>query len=172
MSLARVSLLSLALIVALVAGCDPAQKNQKIETGPVVTERTPPPQYPEATVPPPEPQPATTNPPANNNVAAGDPDPDVYQPPVDSTTPIPPPDRAAAAPRPRPRPAAPRESYAPARPKTGQTYVVKKGDTLQEISKKYYGTTKRWRRIYEANRGALKDPNKLSVGTKLTIPPK
>ena len=66
--------------------------------------------------------------------------------------------------------AKPKQSYAPATTKGGKTYVVKSGDTLQEISQKFYGTTKKWRKIYDANKSKVKDPNKLQVGTKLTIP--
>ena len=52
----------------------------------------------------------------------------------------------------------------------GTTYVVQKGDTLEKISAKVYGTTRKWRRIYDANRGILKSPNRVYVGQKLTIP--
>lgn len=50
------------------------------------------------------------------------------------------------------------------------TYTVKKGDTLGEISSKVYGTSKGWKRIYEANTDILKDPNRLSTGQTLRIP--
>jgi nucleoid-associated protein YgaU len=61
----------------------------------------------------------------------------------------------------------PRTRSAPA---AGRTYVVKKGDTLAGISKRFYGKESRWRSIYNANRNRIKDPNKLQIGTKLTIP--
>ena len=65
----------------------------------------------------------------------------------------------------------PHNSYASASSKGGKSYTVKKGDTLQEISQKMYGTTKKWRRIYEANRGTIKGgPEKIMPGMKLTIP--
>ena len=65
----------------------------------------------------------------------------------------------------------PKESYARPQKKTGTTHVVKKGDTLQKISKKYFGTTKKWRAIYDANRDVLaKGPDVVPVGTKLKIP--
>lgn len=66
----------------------------------------------------------------------------------------------------------PKESY-PKKEKSagGKTYTVKKGDTLQEISQKYYGTTKNWRKLYKANEKKIgTDPNKLVEGTKLRIP--
>ncbi len=65
----------------------------------------------------------------------------------------------------------PEEPVLPALP--GQplaTYTVEKGDTLEKISRKFYGTTRRWRRIYEANREVLRNPNRVYPGQKLTIP--
>ena len=50
------------------------------------------------------------------------------------------------------------------------SYTVKKGETLGEISGKVYGTSKSWRRIYEANRDILKDANHLYPGQVLRIP--
>lgn len=52
----------------------------------------------------------------------------------------------------------------------GKTYTVQRGDTLQKISQKIYGTTKKWQRIFEANRGKLKKPDMVVVGTVLAIP--
>ncbi len=54
--------------------------------------------------------------------------------------------------------------------KEHSTYLVRKGDTLQKISGKMYGTTKKWRKIYEANRGVLKSPKIIRAGQKLIIP--
>jgi nucleoid-associated protein YgaU len=51
-----------------------------------------------------------------------------------------------------------------------ETYTVKKGDTLQKISKKYYGTTKKWAKIYEANRDTMTGPDKIYPGKVLNIP--
>lgn len=48
-----------------------------------------------------------------------------------------------------------------------KTHVVGTGETLGEISAKYYGTAKNWKKIAEANKV---DPNDLKVGQKLTIP--
>lgn len=51
------------------------------------------------------------------------------------------------------------------------TYVVQKGDNLEKIAKKVYGNSKRWPKIYNANRTALKNnPNRLYPGQKLSIP--
>jgi len=51
-----------------------------------------------------------------------------------------------------------------------QAYIVGKGDTLQKISQKFYGTTKKWVKIYEANKDALKGPNKIYPGQSINIP--
>ena len=51
-------------------------------------------------------------------------------------------------------------------------YKVKKGQTLQEISKEIYGTTKKWKKIYEANKDKLKSPDKIYAGQILNIPQK
>jgi len=50
------------------------------------------------------------------------------------------------------------------------TYVVQKGDTLQKVSKKSYGTTKKWKKIFDFNAGVLKNPNKIYPGQKIKIP--
>lgn len=51
-----------------------------------------------------------------------------------------------------------------------QTHVVKKGETLFKLSRKYYGTDRRWREIWEANQNRVPNPDKLPVGIKLIIP--
>ena len=51
-----------------------------------------------------------------------------------------------------------------------QKYTVGKNDTLQKISKKFYGTTKKWTKIYEANKDVLKGPDKVYPGQELNIP--
>lgn len=48
-------------------------------------------------------------------------------------------------------------------------YVVEKNDTLQKISKKFYGSYSKWTKIYEANKDVIKDPNFLKPGTALKI---
>ncbi len=59
-----------------------------------------------------------------------------------------------------------------ARPAAGdQTYKVAKGDTLSKIAVKFYGHSNAWKRIYDANRDKLPNPDRLVVGTVLTIPP-
>ena len=64
---------------------------------------------------------------------------------------------------------APREESAQISPAT-QTYKAQKGDTLQKISQKFYGTTKKWHKIYKANEDTLKSPDRLRPGMTLNIP--
>ena len=52
----------------------------------------------------------------------------------------------------------------------GTEYTVQKGDTLQKIAKKFYGSSKNWYKIYKANKGVLKSPNAIRPGQTLTIP--
>jgi nucleoid-associated protein YgaU len=49
-------------------------------------------------------------------------------------------------------------------------HIVLKGQTLSEISSKYYGSARQWPKILGANRNIIKDPDKLIPGTKLIIP--
>ena len=50
-------------------------------------------------------------------------------------------------------------------------YVTKEGDTLVSLANLFYGSSVEWRRIYEANRGELSDPQQpLKAGMRLTIP--
>jgi nucleoid-associated protein YgaU len=51
----------------------------------------------------------------------------------------------------------------------GEWYIIKRGDTLSEISQRKYGTSKLWRKILEANPGL--DPRAMSIGQKILIPP-
>lgn len=49
-------------------------------------------------------------------------------------------------------------------------HKVRKNDTLAGISKQYYGTTRKWRLIYDANRSKIRNPDVLKVGVSLSIP--
>lgn len=55
-------------------------------------------------------------------------------------------------------------------PAAGTVYTVQKGDTLQKISQKFYGSTKNWHKIYEANKDVLKSPDKIRPGQTIRIP--
>jgi LysM repeat protein len=54
--------------------------------------------------------------------------------------------------------------------KAGQTYVVQSGDTLFSISRKFYKSPKRWKKILEANKKNIRDPKDLTIGQTLVIP--
>ncbi|MCJ7729700.1 MAG: LysM peptidoglycan-binding domain-containing protein [Sedimentisphaerales bacterium] len=49
-------------------------------------------------------------------------------------------------------------------------HIVEKGQTLSDIAYKYYGSTNKWQKIFEANQSRLKDANTLIPGMRLTIP--
>jgi len=51
-----------------------------------------------------------------------------------------------------------------------EDYTVQKGDTLQKISQRYFGTTKKWKKIYELNQDKLKAPDKIRPGQVIKIP--
>lgn len=55
-------------------------------------------------------------------------------------------------------------------PGKSRTYVVRDGDTLASISRKFYKSSGRWKKIRDANRGVVDDPGKLKAGQTLTIP--
>jgi len=54
--------------------------------------------------------------------------------------------------------------------KAKRTYIVRSGDTLASISRKFYKTSRRWKKILDANRKSIENPEKLEVGQTLVIP--
>ncbi len=56
---------------------------------------------------------------------------------------------------------------APARP-ARVTHVVQPGETLCNIARDYFGSSRHWKRIADANPGV--DPDRLTIGAKLVIP--
>jgi nucleoid-associated protein YgaU len=58
---------------------------------------------------------------------------------------------------------------APAAP-AARTHVIAAGDTLSQISVKYYGSPARWPDILAANRDVLRDEKSLIVGRTLKLP--
>ena len=58
----------------------------------------------------------------------------------------------------------------PVAPPAMQKYTVQKGDTLQKISQKFFGTTKRYYDIYKANQDSLKGPDSIFPGQVINIP--
>lgn len=66
-------------------------------------------------------------------------------------------------------PAAATVTYPQAMPAAaGNTYTIRKGDTLWSIATRHYGDGKQWTRIVDANPGV--DPKKLAVGQVITLP--
>ena len=49
-------------------------------------------------------------------------------------------------------------------------HIVRKDETLSQISFEYYGSAGKWRKIFEANRGTVKSAHLVRSGTKLIIP--
>jgi nucleoid-associated protein YgaU len=49
-------------------------------------------------------------------------------------------------------------------------HIVRKGETLSQISAEYFGSADNWKKILDANKKIIKNPNKLTPGTKLVIP--
>ena len=51
-----------------------------------------------------------------------------------------------------------------------RSYVVKRGDTLFSIARKFYKSSARWKEIRDANKDKIDKPGKLRPGERLTIP--
>jgi NitT/TauT family transport system substrate-binding protein len=51
-----------------------------------------------------------------------------------------------------------------------QEYTVKLGDSLSKLAERFYNSTSKWEKIYEANRDTVKNPHYIYVGQKLMIP--
>ena len=50
-----------------------------------------------------------------------------------------------------------------------QAYTVEKGDNLSKIARHFYGKQD-WKRIFDANRDQLSDPDRIQPGQVLKIP--
>jgi len=61
---------------------------------------------------------------------------------------------------------------APDAPPAETTYTVVAGDSLSKIAKKFYGDGNLWKRIFEANRDIIKNPDLIYPGQTLKIPAK
>ena len=55
-------------------------------------------------------------------------------------------------------------------PSAQRTYTVKKGDSLSKIAKEMYGDMKQWRKIADANKDKIKNPDLIQPGWVLVIP--
>lgn len=49
-------------------------------------------------------------------------------------------------------------------------YTVKKDDTLQKISKKFYDSFSKWPKIYEVNKDVIDNPDRIKPGIVIQIP--
>jgi nucleoid-associated protein YgaU len=53
---------------------------------------------------------------------------------------------------------------------TARTHTVVKGDTLSKLAKHYYGNASQWKRIYEANKDTIENPDLIYPGQTFKIP--
>jgi nucleoid-associated protein YgaU len=51
-----------------------------------------------------------------------------------------------------------------------RTYTVVSGDTLSKIAQREYGDASQWKRIYEANKDTIKNPDLIYPGQTFKIP--
>lgn len=51
--------------------------------------------------------------------------------------------------------------------RNGEAYRIRHGDTLGTISRDVYGTSSKWRKLYENNRDLIKNPNRIYAGFTL-----
>ena len=51
-----------------------------------------------------------------------------------------------------------------------RSYTVKAGDSLSKIAKEVYGDASDWKKIHEANKAAIPNPDLIHPGQELTIP--
>lgn len=52
-----------------------------------------------------------------------------------------------------------------------ENHTIAKGDTLSAIARKHYGEASAWKRIFEANRDVLDDPDRILPGQVIKLPP-
>jgi nucleoid-associated protein YgaU len=61
-------------------------------------------------------------------------------------------------------------SSSTAAPAGAQSYTVVKGDSLSKIAKRFYGDAQQWRKIYDANKEQIKNPDLIYPGQTFRIP--
>ena len=71
---------------------------------------------------------------------------------------------------PPPRSAAPPAPPVPADAPAARTYTVKAGDNLSKIAKQVYGDASQWKKIHEANKAKVPNPDLIHPGDELVIP--
>jgi len=52
----------------------------------------------------------------------------------------------------------------------GKVITVRPGDTLGSIARRIYGDSSQWKRIYDANRDVIGNPDVITAGSKLRLP--
>lgn len=60
--------------------------------------------------------------------------------------------------------------WGPANSPGQRFHRVRKGETLMSIAGKLYGNKSAWKKIYDANRDVISNPNRVKSGTSLRIP--
>lgn len=68
----------------------------------------------------------------------------------------------------KPKPKPKKKRRRKSKPKSDLFWIVERGDTLAGISRYYYGTTRKWRKIARFN--GIKRPEALQVGQRVYIP--
>ena len=58
----------------------------------------------------------------------------------------------------------------PAKAAEPRTYTVVAGDNLSKIAKKFYGDANKWKKIFEANKDTIKNPDLIKIGQVLRVP--
>jgi tetratricopeptide (TPR) repeat protein len=81
--------------------------------------------------------------------------------------PAPPP---VAVPAATPRQAAPVPAARAVTPAGPRKHIVRPGDTLLKLAQQYYNDRAKWRDIYAANRGVMKNESDMTIGKELKIP--
>ena len=51
-----------------------------------------------------------------------------------------------------------------------RTYTVKAGDSLSKIAEREYGDASQWKKIHEANKDTIKNPDLIHPGQTLRLP--
>jgi nucleoid-associated protein YgaU len=63
-----------------------------------------------------------------------------------------------------------RHARAALRKRQKSVHVVRRGDTLWTIARRYYHAGPRYAALYRANRGAIRDPDRIYPGQVLRVP--
>ena len=74
----------------------------------------------------------------------------------------------ASSTAPAPRPAV--TTDAPVAAPAARTYTVKAGDSLSKIAAREYGDAGQWKKIHEANRDLIPNPDLIHPGQVLKLP--